>query len=48
MSVSVQWQVISSTTGNKNCVSNIADSDILGFLFLTLHTLLQSGCVCTK
>ena len=39
MSVSVQWQVISSTTGNKNCVSNIADSDILGFLFLTLHTL---------
>ena len=39
MSVSVLWQVISSTTGNKNCVSNIADSDILGFLFLTLHTL---------
>ena len=44
MSVSVQWQVISSTTGNKNCVSNIADSDILGFLFLTLHTL-PSGIV---
>ena len=39
MSVSVLSQVISSTTGNKNCVSNIADSDILGFLFLTLHTL---------
>ena len=44
MSVSVLWQVISSTTGNKNCVSNIADSDILGFLFLTLHTL-PSGIV---
>lgn len=32
-------EVISSTTANKNCVSSIADSDILGFLFLTLHTL---------
>ena len=35
----VLLQVISSTTSNKNCVSSIADSDILGFLFLTLHTL---------
>lgn len=32
-------EVISCTTANKNCVSSIADSDILGFLFLTLHTL---------
>lgn len=32
-------EVISSTTANKNCVSSIADADILGFLFLTLHTL---------
>lgn len=32
-------QVISSTTANKNCVAAIADADILGFLFLTLHTL---------
>ncbi|KAK2561616.1 DnaJ-like protein subfamily C member 13 [Acropora cervicornis] len=32
-------EVISSTTANKNCVAAIADADILGFLFLTLHTL---------
>jgi len=36
-------QVISSTTANKNCVTSIADSDILGFLFLTLHTLPSGG-----
>ena len=32
-------QVISSVTGNKSCVSNIADSNVLQYLLLVLHML---------
>ncbi|XP_031572111.1 dnaJ homolog subfamily C member 13-like [Actinia tenebrosa] len=35
-------EVISGVTSNKNCVNSIADSEILGFLLLTLHTLTSS------
>ena len=32
-------QVISTVTGNKSCVSNIADSNVLQYLLLVLHML---------
>jgi len=32
-------QVISSVTGNKKCVSNIADSNVLQYLLLVLYML---------
>ena len=32
-------QVISTVTGNKSCVSNIADSNVLQYLMLVLHML---------
>ena len=31
--------MISSVTGNKTCVSNIADSNVLQYLLLVLHML---------
>ncbi|KAK3742179.1 hypothetical protein QZH41_012074 [Actinostola sp. cb2023] len=43
--VLLNW-VISSVTANKNCVDSIADSEILGFLLLTLHTLPPSRLLC--
>ena len=32
-------QVISSVTGNKKCVSNIADANVLQYLLLVLYML---------
>ncbi|CAB3992239.1 dnaJ homolog subfamily C member 13-like [Paramuricea clavata] len=32
-------EVISNVTGNKNCVSDIADSNVISYLLLTLYTL---------
>ena len=32
-------QVVSTVTGNKSCVSNIADSNVLQYLMLVLHML---------
>lgn len=38
-------KVISAVTGNKSCVSNIADSNVLQYLMLVLHTLPSCECV---
>ena len=37
-------QVISSVTGNKQCVSNIADANVLQFVLLVIHML--PSCMC--
>ena len=37
----VYVQVISSVTGNKQCVSNIADANVLQFVLLVLYMLPQ-------
>ena len=41
-------QVISSVTSNKQCVSNIADANVLQFVLLVLHMLpsCERVCVC--
>lgn len=38
-------QVISSVTSNKQCVSNIADANVLQFVLLVLHMLPSCECV---
>ena len=37
-------QVISSVTGNKKCVSNISDSNVLQYLLLVLYMLPSCEC----
>ena len=39
-------QVISSVTSNKQCVSNIADANVLQFVLLVLHMLPPCECIC--
>ncbi|XP_062518532.1 LOW QUALITY PROTEIN: dnaJ homolog subfamily C member 13-like [Corticium candelabrum] len=38
-------EVISAVTGNKRCVSNIAEANVLTYLLLTLHTFPQGRTV---
>ena len=38
-------QVISSVTSNKQCVSNIADANVLQFVLLVLHMLPSCECM---